>query len=76
MYEVTGGDGKVVYTYDDGIAALRAGEKINYDGVTGSMEYSDTGVVSGIFGIFKWKADKTLEKVEDVDGEEVLRYSR
>jgi len=76
MFAVTGGDGKLVYTYDDGIAALRNGEKINYDGVTGSMEYSDTGVVSGIFGIFKWNSDKSLEKVKDVDGEEVLRFSR
>lgn len=76
MFEVTGGDGKTVYTYEDGIAAMRAGEKINYDGVTGSMEYSGTGVVSGIFGIFKWNSDKSLEKVEEVDGEEVLQFSR
>lgn len=76
MFAITGGDGKLVYTYEEGITALRAGEKINYDGVTGSMEYSDTGVVSGIFGIFKWNSDKALVKVEDVDGEQVLRFSR
>lgn len=76
MFAVTGGTGDVVYTYADGIAALRAGKDINYDGVTGSMEYSDTGVVSGIFGIFKWNEDKTLEQVSDVDGQEVLKYSR
>lgn len=76
MFAITGGDGEIVYTYEDGIAALRAGKDINYDGVTGTMEYSDTGVVSGIFGIFKWNDDKTLEQVADVDGQEVLKFSR
>lgn len=76
MFAVTGGTGEIVYTYEEGIAALRDGRDINYDGVTGTMEYSDTGVVSGIFGIFKWNDDKTLEQVSDVDGQEVLKYSR
>ncbi|MEO0829777.1 MAG: ABC transporter substrate-binding protein [Pseudomonadota bacterium] len=72
MYSVTGGDGKVVHTYADGLAALRAGEDINYDGVTGSMEYTDTGVVAGIFGIFRWKGEEALEQVALVDGDAVL----
>ena len=72
MYDVTGGDGDVVYTYADGIAALRAGNEINYDGVTGSMQYTDTGVVSGIFGIFRWADGETLERVSLIDGDAVL----
>jgi ABC-type branched-subunit amino acid transport system substrate-binding protein len=72
MYDVTGGDGEVVYTYADGIAAIRAGNEINYDGVTGSMQYTDTGVVSGIFGIFQWVDGETLERVSLVDGDAVL----
>ncbi|MEM1373678.1 MAG: ABC transporter substrate-binding protein [Pseudomonadota bacterium] len=71
MYEVTGGEGDVVYSYEDGLAALRAGKEINYDGVTGSMEYTDTGIVAGIFGIFQWQ-DGGLEQVGQVDGDEVL----
>lgn len=71
MYEVTGGEGEVVYTYADGLAALRAGNPINYDGVTGSMEYTDTGVVSGLFGIFNWQ-DAELAQVATVDGDQVL----
>ena len=54
MFDVTGGDGEEVSTYADGVAALRAGKDINYNGVTGTMEYTDTGVVAGIFGIFRW----------------------
>ena len=72
MHDVTGGDGEVVYTYADGIAAIRAGKDINYDGVTGSMEYTDTGVVSGIFGIFRWADGENLERVSLVDGDAVL----
>ncbi len=72
MYEVTGGEGEVVYSYEDGLAALRAGKDINYDGVTGSMEYTDTGIVSGIFGIFQW-VDGALSQVGQVDGDEVLK---
>jgi len=72
MYEVTGGDGEVVHTYNDGIEAIRAGKDINYDGVTGTMEYTDTGVVAGIFGIFKWVSEDDLEQVALADGKEVL----
>ena len=72
MYDVTGGEGEVVYTYEDGLAALRAGKDINYDGVTGSMEYTDTGIVAGIFGIFQW-VDGSLSRVGIVDGDEVLK---
>ncbi|MEM9318931.1 MAG: ABC transporter substrate-binding protein [Pseudomonadota bacterium] len=71
MYAVTGGEGEVVYTYADGLAALRAGNAINYDGVTGSMEYTDTGVVSGLFGIFTWDNGE-LAQVATVDGDRVL----
>ena len=71
MYDVTGGDGEVVYTYEDGLAAIRAGNEINYDGVTGTMEYTPTGIVSGLFGIFEWQ-DGELVQVGSVDGDAVL----
>ena len=71
MYDVTGGDGEVVYTYEDGLAAIRAGKDINYDGVTGTMEYTPTGIVSGLFGIFEWQGDQ-LVQVGSVDGDAVL----
>jgi len=72
MYAVTSGDGEVVYTYEDGLAAIREGKDINYDGVTGSMEYTDTGVVSGIFGIFEWQK-AAVAQIDVVDGDEVLK---
>lgn len=72
MYDVTGGEGDVVYTYQDGIAAIRTGKDINNDGVTGTMEYTDTGVPAGIFGIFRWKDGETLDQVALADGDAVL----
>jgi len=76
MYDVTAGDGEVVHTYADGIAALRAGKDINYDGVTGTMEYTDTGVVAGIFGIFQWTSEENLERVALADGKAVLELDQ
>ncbi len=73
MYEVTGGEGEVVHTYEEGLAAIRAGREINYDGVTGTMEYTDTGIVSGLFGIFEWQ-DGALALVGNVDGDAVLEH--
>ncbi|MEL7105684.1 MAG: ABC transporter substrate-binding protein [Pseudomonadota bacterium] len=72
MYDVTGGEGEKVYTYEDGLAAIRAGNDINYDGVTGSMEYTDTGIVAGIFGIFEWDDSGAVSKVGTVDAGKVL----
>ncbi|MEM8700668.1 MAG: ABC transporter substrate-binding protein [Pseudomonadota bacterium] len=76
MYDVTGGDGKVVHTYADGLAAIRAGEEINYDGVTGTMDYTDTGVPAGIYGIFRWTDEETLEQVAEADGKAVLELDQ
>lgn len=72
MYDVTGGDGEKVYSYEDGLAAIRAGRDINYDGVTGTMEYTATGIVSGLFGIFEWQEDGAPAQIGSVDGDAVL----
>jgi len=73
MFDVTSGEGEVVYTYEDGIAAIRDGREINYDGVTGTMDYSDTGVASALFGIFEWK-DGAISQVGSVAGDKVMKF--
>ncbi|MBX2883740.1 MAG: ABC transporter substrate-binding protein [Granulosicoccus sp.] len=75
MHAVSGGSGKLVHTYAEGIAALRSGKEINYDGVTGSMEYSDTGVVSGLFGIFSWSGGQ-LQRISIADGDRVAELDQ
>lgn len=64
--------GKKVYTYAEGVAALRAGEDIDYEGVTGSYDYTDTGVVSGQFAAFAWKSPSEWELTALIDGTTVL----
>jgi ABC-type branched-subunit amino acid transport system substrate-binding protein len=72
MYEVSGGPGKVVYSYQEGMEALRNGEQIDYSGVTGDFDYTDTGVVSGLFGAYAWTPEETLDLVNTLDGTEIL----
>lgn len=72
MPEVAMGPGKKVYTYKEGLEALRAGEDIDYVGVTGEFNYTNTGVVSGIYGTFEWKDTETLERVDIIEGEAIF----
>lgn len=72
MYDVSMGPGKKVYTYKEGIEALRNGEDIDYDGVTGGFDYTETGVVGGIFGIFEWTDTETLDRTSFIEGQTIL----
>jgi ABC-type branched-subunit amino acid transport system substrate-binding protein len=74
--DVAEAPGQVVYTYAEGIEALRAGEDIDYSGVSGEMEYTSTGVVSGLFGIFEWTSEGELIQVNVVDDALVLNLDR
>lgn len=48
VWDVTTGEGKTrVYNVSDGLAALRAGEEINYDGASSSVEFDGEGMVKG-----------------------------
>ncbi len=69
--EVAMGPGKKVYTYKEGIEAIRAGEDIDYSGLTGEFDYGSTGTVSGLYGIFEWRGGE-LVQVGTVDGKAVL----
>ena len=76
MYAISSGDGTPVYSYAEGVEKIRAGESVNYEGVTGGMDYTETGVVSGLFGVFEWTDLKTLEQSATVDGAEILRLDQ
>ncbi len=48
MFEITTGEGKTaVNNVTDGLAALRAGEEINYSGASSSVEFDEEGMVLG-----------------------------
>ncbi|MGM0432103.1 MAG: ABC transporter substrate-binding protein [Spirochaetota bacterium] len=73
MRDVCMAPGKKVHTYQEGIEAIRAGEEIDYEGLTGSMDFTETGVVSGLFGIFEWQDGKLVE-VDKIDDTRILEY--
>ena len=75
MRDVSMEPGKKVYTYAEGIEALRNGEDIDYDGVTGEFNYTDTGVVGGVFGAFEWTDLETMSLLTLIQGQEVLDLS-
>jgi len=64
--------GTEVFSYAEGLEALRAGEDIDYQGVTGGFDYTDTGVVSGLFGVFEWVSETELVEVGVIDDQAVL----
>ena len=72
MYEVAMGPGTKVYTYKEGFEAIQKGEDIDYSGVTGEFDYTDTGVVGGIYGIFEWKDTSNLERASVIEGQAIL----
>ncbi|GMG84004.1 ABC transporter substrate-binding protein [Paralimibaculum aggregatum] len=48
IWQVTTGEGKrTVYNVTDGLAAIRAGEEINYSGASSSIEFDAEGMVLG-----------------------------
>lgn len=71
MYDVSM-DGTKVHTYQEGIEAIRNGEDIDYDGVTGEYNYTDTAVVSGLYGLFEWSSLDSLDRVATIDGQRIL----
>ncbi|HVI41349.1 MAG TPA: ABC transporter substrate-binding protein [Anaerovoracaceae bacterium] len=75
MHDVSMEPGTKVYTYAEGIKALRNGEDIDYDGVTGAFNYTDTGVVGGLYGVFQWTDTENLERASVIEGQTILDLS-
>lgn len=66
------GPGTKCHGYLECLKLIRAGTAVDYSGVTGEMDYTDTGVVSGIYGIFKWTSLSSLESGTPLDGAAVF----
>lgn len=72
MRAVAMAPGEKCYSYSECLKLIRAGKDVDYSGATGEMDYTDTGVVSGTYGIFHWKDLKTMEQTATVDAAKVL----
>lgn len=62
MREISGPPGKVVYGFKEGLAALKAGKQIDFDGASGAIDFNEFGDVSSNFGIFKVENGKLILK--------------
>ena len=72
VQSVTDAPGTVCYTYADCLALIRAGEEIDYDGVTGPATYSPTGVNAVIPAIFAYDDEGDFSEESRVDAERHL----
>jgi branched-chain amino acid transport system substrate-binding protein/neutral amino acid transport system substrate-binding protein len=63
LKDVSAPDGKKVTTFEEGAAALAAGEDIDYEGASGPVDFDETGSVADSYAILEIKAGK-WEQVE------------
>ncbi|CAN7356519.1 ABC transporter substrate-binding protein [Bosea sp. LjRoot9] len=59
---VSGGPGKVVTTFAEGRDLLRKGEKINYEGASSSVDFSDTNDVSTGYALQRVEKGQFVKK--------------
>lgn len=64
--EVSGPPGKKVYSFEEGVAGLRKGGKINYEGMSSKIDFDANGDVRPKFGVYEVRGGK-LERVEILD---------
>tara|TARA_B100001750_G_scaffold180093_1_gene148503 strand:+ start:3762 stop:5231 length:1470 start_codon:yes stop_codon:yes gene_type:complete len=72
MFEVGDGPGTVCYTYADCLALIRAGEDIDYEGVTGPGSYSSGGVNVVIQSYTPYNDDGSLGEAVLLDSDRAL----
>ncbi len=72
VQSVTDAPGTVCYTYATCLELIRAGDEIDYDGVTGPATYSSTGVNAVIPAVFAYGDDGDFSEDSRVDAERHL----
>jgi ABC-type branched-subunit amino acid transport system substrate-binding protein len=74
--KVAEGSGQVVTNYKDGVAALKAGKEINYNGASGNDDYNQYHNVAGSWDIVQWDAQgTTLHTVETVSEQQIAAWN-
>jgi ABC-type branched-subunit amino acid transport system substrate-binding protein len=74
--KVSEGSGEVVTNYKDGVAALKAGKSINYNGASGSDDYNQYHNVAGSWDIVQWDpTGTTLNTVFTVSEKQIADWS-
>jgi branched-chain amino acid transport system substrate-binding protein len=53
MRDVSGPPGDLVFSYEEGVKALKAGKNIDFDGASSAIDFSEAGDVAPTFGIYQ-----------------------
>ena len=74
--KVAEGNGEVVTNYKDGVAALKAGKQINYNGASGLDDYNQYHNVAGAWDVVQWDpTGTTMNTVATVSEQEIAAWS-
>ena len=74
--KVAEGSGTVVTNYAEGVAALKKGESINYNGASGLDDYNQYHNVAGAWDVVQWDATgTTLNTVATVSEKQIAAWS-
>jgi branched-chain amino acid transport system substrate-binding protein len=71
--EVSNSPGQTVTNYADGLAALKAGKKINYEGASGPMDFNSHNNVFGPFDVVQAGTDGNLKTVTTISATDLAR---
>ncbi len=74
--KVAKGNGTVVTNYADGVAALKKGQSINYNGASGLDDYNQYHNVAGAWDIVQWgPTGTTMNTVATVSEQQIADWS-
>lgn len=74
--KVADGPGDVVTNYADGVAALKAGKSINYEGASGNVNYNKYHNVAGSWDVVQWDAQgQELHTVFNVPEQQIAAWT-
>lgn len=74
--KVAKGSGTVVTNYADGVAALKAGKEINYDGASGKDDYNQYHNVAGSWDVVQWDpTGTTLHTLFTVSEDQIASWN-
>jgi len=69
--QVSSPPGQTVYNYADGLAALKAGKKINYDGVASTDDFNQYHNVEGPFGVYVFDKTGNTKQVASISAQDL-----
>lgn len=74
--KVSEGNGQVVTNYKDGVAALKAGKDINFNGASGTDDYNQYHNVAGSWDVVQWDAQgQSLHTVATVPEQQIAAWN-